>query len=678
VNRRSSYRASEGSGASEMDGSSVIASQKLDPLSDTLATALLYAELGWRIIPCKAADKSPHIKDWRGRATTKADDIKRWWKRWPEALIGVLTGDGGPVVLDVDEKNGKHGEAALAALVLKYGPLPQSIEHRTPSGGRQIWFCLPEGQRLPTRVCGLGDGLDVKADAGYVVVPPSLMADGRQYKWINTPLTHDLALAPTWIAVELHTNAQPQNAGKRKPIGDDSLAARDPAKLSRALLTIPNEDRNYDEWIAALHAYKAAVRGDEELYEPFEEWSLLYPKNTRQVTREKWDSVFQSSIGAGYIYRLARQYGFDEAPEDFVGTEDQWRVRKNRPVIECIGGELDQIIVKAERELVAAKDGIYVYGNMLVRPAIREIEASDGRKTMAIRLVPLDEAYLRERLTAVVRFQKYDNRTKSLVVINCPYEVARAILSHGNWDLPEVTGFTDVPILRPDGTLLKERGYDAANSQLYDSLARSWDAVLVFLSENFSDSFLCLSRAQQITYFPKILLMLQRADKTSAVGPDALAGSAHLGAHCRVSPGAPDGGGHFGAHRWVGPGAPDGGAHFGADRWVGPSALADGAHLGADHRVGPGTLAGGAHLGAHCRVSPGALAGGAHLGAHRRVNQGELAVATKFGTITDAVCLAHARFAGLCLPGRHRGVYAPQLRNGFRRAAAEAAFGGDF
>jgi len=435
---------------------------------ETLEAALMYAELGWRIIPCKALDKSPHIKEWPSRATSSAEQIRRWWKKWPNALIGVLTGDAGRIVLDVDEKNGKHGEATLAGHVQKYGPLPETMEHRTPSLGRQVWFCLPEGQHLRTGVCALGDGLDVKADAGYVIVPPSVMVDGRTYEWINSPLTHEPALAPTWIAAELHANTQPQKRGERKPIGDDGLAAREPAKLARALLAIPNEERSYDDWITALHAYKAAVRGDEEFYEPFEEWSSCYPENTCEVIREKWESVSDSSIGAEYIYRLARKHGFDEAPEDFVGSNDQWRVREKRPTIRHVGGELDQVVAKAEATLVAAEDGIYCYGTSLSRPKVIDIKASDGRETKGVRVISLDDAYLRERLTAAVRFKKYDARSKSYEDINCPVEIAQTILSHREWKFPELTGFTNVPMLRPDGTVLDKPGFDAATGMLFD------------------------------------------------------------------------------------------------------------------------------------------------------------------------------------------------------------------
>ena len=54
----------------------------------------------------------------------------------------ALDGAGGDeqalVVIDVDNKNGKDGDAQLLALELQGYELPQSLEQSTPSGGRHI------------------------------------------------------------------------------------------------------------------------------------------------------------------------------------------------------------------------------------------------------------------------------------------------------------------------------------------------------------------------------------------------------------------------------------------------------------------------------------------------------------------------------------------------------------
>ena len=61
---------------------------------DFLAAALEYAALGLRVFPCLPRDKRPAVAHGFKEATTDADQIRAWWTRWPDANIGIATGDG--------------------------------------------------------------------------------------------------------------------------------------------------------------------------------------------------------------------------------------------------------------------------------------------------------------------------------------------------------------------------------------------------------------------------------------------------------------------------------------------------------------------------------------------------------------------------------------------------------
>lgn len=109
-----------------------------------------------------------------------------------------------------------------------------------------------------------------------------------------------------------------------KPIGDDSLLARDQDDLIATLQATPNE-LDYAEWVAFTHAFKAACGGSDEGYEAYEEWCLKYPGNTADDAQAKWDSVNESRLGADYVYGVASGYGvavsaaandFDPLPAD--------------------------------------------------------------------------------------------------------------------------------------------------------------------------------------------------------------------------------------------------------------------------------------------------------------------------------------------------------------------------
>src|SRR5881394_3129330 len=112
-------------------------------------------------------------------ATARAIIATRGWLRqWAEAGIGVVTGAiSGLVVVDVDAGHG--GNESLEQLEREHGPMPTTLECRTGGGGRHLYFAHPGG--LARNKVGLAPGIDIRADGGYVVAPPSLHASGVQY-----------------------------------------------------------------------------------------------------------------------------------------------------------------------------------------------------------------------------------------------------------------------------------------------------------------------------------------------------------------------------------------------------------------------------------------------------------------------------------------------------------------
>ena len=173
--------------------------------------ALHYSALGWRVLPlhsptltgacscgrtnCPNPAKHPHTRHGARDATTDAPTITAWWTAWPNANIGLATGE--LIVIDVD---GAAGNASLRRLEHAHTPLPTTLEAAT-SRGRHLYFSAP-ASRLGNSAGRLGDGLDVRGHGGYVIAPPSLHADGRRYRWHNR---HQPAGLPEWVAELLST-----------------------------------------------------------------------------------------------------------------------------------------------------------------------------------------------------------------------------------------------------------------------------------------------------------------------------------------------------------------------------------------------------------------------------------------------------------------------------------------
>lgn len=132
-------------------------------------------------------------------ATTDEATIGQWWAVYPDANIGIGTGDVSRiVVLDVDAGHG--GADTLDNLVRIHGELPETWSVQTGGGGLHAWFRMP---LLDVRnsAGAIGPGIDVRGNGGYVVAPPSLHASGRKYRWDDVlhPTKVELAEVPDWL-----------------------------------------------------------------------------------------------------------------------------------------------------------------------------------------------------------------------------------------------------------------------------------------------------------------------------------------------------------------------------------------------------------------------------------------------------------------------------------------------
>lgn len=150
---------------------------------------------------CPSPGKHPRTP--HGLADASADEsvIAAWWRRWPYANVGIVTGTrSGLVVVDVDD----GGADAIAALEARHEPLPATLANHTRPGRVHLIFRHP-GILIPNSVRKLGPGLDVRGDGGYIVAPPSRHPDGHLYAWgpdLRGRLVPEPAPMPAWL-VEL-------------------------------------------------------------------------------------------------------------------------------------------------------------------------------------------------------------------------------------------------------------------------------------------------------------------------------------------------------------------------------------------------------------------------------------------------------------------------------------------
>ena len=148
-------------------------------------------------LECQNPGKHPRTTHGFKDATQDQDRIAAWWKRWPDANIGIPTGAAsGLLVVDCDPRNG--GPADRSELIERFGPIPDTAEAITGGGGRHLYFRYGGGSVPKT----LAPGIDLKGDGGYVVAPPSIHASGNAYQWdgiAGAKALLNLAEPPAWL-----------------------------------------------------------------------------------------------------------------------------------------------------------------------------------------------------------------------------------------------------------------------------------------------------------------------------------------------------------------------------------------------------------------------------------------------------------------------------------------------
>ena len=163
------------------------------------AAALSYAARGWSVIPIEPRAKRPLVAwtVYQQRHAT-AEEIDAWFRHWPRANVGIVTGHvSGLVVVDLDALHG--GFESLAALETEFERLPDTVTALTGGGGRHLYFGHPR-DALRNRT-GIRPGIDLRAEGGCVVAPPSLHPSGRRYAWAEglAPGEIPLAALPLWF-----------------------------------------------------------------------------------------------------------------------------------------------------------------------------------------------------------------------------------------------------------------------------------------------------------------------------------------------------------------------------------------------------------------------------------------------------------------------------------------------
>lgn len=172
-----------------------------------LASAVAYARAGMAVVPlywptsaascscgrvCGSVGKHPMPAHGLWEASTDVRQVRRWWRRWPEANVGIRTGE----LVDVCDIDSAEGLAAVLAVIGAAGVTGPVV--RTGSGGWHVYVAATgHGNRV-----GFLPGVDWRGIGGFVVAPPSRHVCGGSYRWVRD-LTCAVPACPAALATLL-------------------------------------------------------------------------------------------------------------------------------------------------------------------------------------------------------------------------------------------------------------------------------------------------------------------------------------------------------------------------------------------------------------------------------------------------------------------------------------------
>jgi len=283
-----------------------------------LDAALQYAGRGWRVFPlhsvwfrsagepvctcrrgaeCPNAGKHPRTANGFKDATTDPKQIEAWWDKWPQANIGIATGNG-LTVMDID---GEAGRKELIDLVSNDpAPFPITLAARTGNGGHLYFSCEGPGSAAKGH-------LHVRGEGGYVVAPPSIHRSGRYYEWIDSRV--GAAVPPDWLRSWLLAGGDGARASQQRPMGGVEAGI---AGTALALGPVP---AYLQKGSASRLVDKAAIGVPCTLHEQARLWSAL------KAIPPSIDGKTWVSIG-----RALHDLDWTEAPGEDLGLDmwDEW------------------------------------------------------------------------------------------------------------------------------------------------------------------------------------------------------------------------------------------------------------------------------------------------------------------------------------------------------------------
>mgnify|MGYP003133363536 FL=1 len=268
--------------------------------------------------------KKPILEGWQKRPDAALD-----FHKYNGNNIGVLTGGKSHVVaVDVDVYDHRIAQQFEEVITEELGFAPQRIGMAPKA--LFVFRCTEAVPKMRTAVFhikGKDSAIEILAEGQQFVASGIHPDTKKKYKWVDDtladiPVDKLTAVTPDqlreFVAMSntmLSKHGKPRGrAANGSPQQMDWFATQELTgevkEIDVALAHIPNDDWHYEDWVRMAMSLKGAVA--DEGYELWHRFSQRSEKYDRDETDRVWKSIKDvRRVGAGSIFYMARDYGFD-------------------------------------------------------------------------------------------------------------------------------------------------------------------------------------------------------------------------------------------------------------------------------------------------------------------------------------------------------------------------------
>lgn len=383
------------------------------------------------------------------------------------ALDGFCKSTGLPMPTIIGSGNGFH----------VYWPLTESISPKE-------WVATTKAFKKLTGAYGLADPTRTADIASILRLPKTINWKDREnpkdvtvHSWGKSVSTEwfmkriaELSSAYSVSPLSVQINAGTAVIKNTPTVISKSLPKLNSAQAQQLIALLPimsNTNMDRGLWVNFCKAIYAMCRdslGDEIVQKALlnftARWELGAGRSEEEhrtaLLKVLSETTLPSEISLEEIAKIMRARGVSQSTlPDIVANKPQLVLTDN------IASNTDEL----ETKLIESNAPVYQRGGILMTVGCQKFRQRDGSEAELAQLKPLETTNIVDiaaRHLHVVKKNGQDIKETRL-----PPHIANTLLDRSQWACPSIASVINAPVIRPDGTILKDVGYDHQTGLYY-------------------------------------------------------------------------------------------------------------------------------------------------------------------------------------------------------------------